>query len=92
LKIFNDKKNGIHLFAHFRNEEYLLPWWCEHHKNKFDGATLINYHSTDRSVEIIKDICPKWKIVDTENSHFVFKPTDQEIMYYEAKVKNKFKI
>ena len=74
------------LFSHFYNEEYLLPWWCEHHKKIFDQALLINYDSTDRSVEIIKDICPDWLIVDSVNKSFDAQKIDVEVMHYESKV------
>ena len=49
--------------THFFNEEYLLPWWLEHHKKYFDHGVMIDYNSTDSSVEIIKKICPTWTIV-----------------------------
>lgn len=49
---------SLTVISHFYNEEYLLPWWLNHHKNIFDNGILINYGSTDKSVEIIKSICP----------------------------------
>jgi hypothetical protein len=73
------------LISHFFNEEYLLPWWCEYHKKIFDQALLINYNSTDRSVEIIKDICPKWQIVNSINHEFDAQKIDFEVMSYESK-------
>ena len=51
------------VLTHFYNEEYLLPWWLSHHKKIFDHGILIDYHSTDRSREIIKAICPTWEII-----------------------------
>jgi hypothetical protein len=32
----------ITLLSHFYNEEYLLPFWIEHHKKQFDYAILID--------------------------------------------------
>jgi hypothetical protein len=58
------------IICHFYNEEYLLPWWLNHHKKIFNDGLMINYGSTDRSVELIKQICPTWKIVDTKNEYF----------------------
>lgn len=40
---------------------------------------MINYGSTDRSVEIIKELCPTWRIIDTRNKFFGALEIDQEI-------------
>jgi len=74
------------IITHFYNEEYLLPWWLEHHKKIFDYGLMINYNSTDRSVEIIKDICPEWQIVDSVNPEFSAIEVDKEVMYYEEQI------
>jgi len=74
------------ILTHFYNEEYLLPWWLEHHKKHFDWGVLINYGSTDRSVEIIKDICPEWKVVDSINDWFDARMCDREVMQYERQI------
>lgn len=58
------------VIAHFYNEEFLLPWWLEHHKKIFDFGVMIDYASTDRSVEIIEKICPNWVIIPSRNQHF----------------------
>lgn len=76
------------IITHFYNEEYLLPWWIKHHKNLFDNGIMINYASTDRSVEICKDLCPSnWKIVDSRNEFFEADAVDSEVKDYEATVK-----
>lgn len=74
------------ILTHFFNEEYLLPWWLEHHQKYFDWGVLINYGSNDRSVEIIKDICPKWKVVDSINDWFDARMCDREVMQYERQI------
>lgn len=74
------------ILSHFYNEEYLLPWWLNHHKQYFDQGILIDYHSTDKSVEIIKEICPHWTVVTTRNAWFDAQLVDQEISDYEATV------
>ena len=74
------------ILTHFYNEEYLLPWWLEHHKNLFDWGVCINYGSTDRSVEIIKDICPKWQVVDSINENFDARLCDEEVIKYEKQI------
>lgn len=71
------------IICHFYNEEYLLPWWLNHHKKIFSEGLMINYGSTDNSIKIIKEICPNWKIVDTENQYFGAIEIDREIEKYE---------
>lgn len=74
------------IITHFYNEEYLLPWWLNHHKNLFDHGILIDYDSTDRSVEIIKEICPTWEIVKSVNTEFDWFSNDNEVMMYERNI------
>lgn len=69
--------------CHFYNEEYLLPWWLEHHRKIFDHGIMIDYHSTDRSCELIREYCPSWSIVKTRNPYFESSTIDQEVMDYE---------
>lgn len=71
------------VITHFYNEEYLLPWWLEHHKKLFDFGVLIDYHSTDRSVEICKEICPNWQVVKSMHTQFDSAACDYEVMFYE---------
>ena len=70
----------------FYNEEWMLPFWLKHHREIFDHGILINYRSTDRSVEIIKELCPSWEIRDTRNPDFTAGPVDSEIMDVERDV------
>lgn len=74
------------LISHFYNEEYLLPMWLKHHKQFFDDGIMIDYDSTDRSCEIIKEICPDWKVVKTKNQWFSAEDIDKEVMEYENSV------
>lgn len=71
------------VISHFYNEEYLLPWWLKHHKQIFDHGIMINYASTDNSVNIIKEHCPNWQIVESRNEFFESELIDQEVMDYE---------
>ena len=48
--------NNLTIISHFYNEEYLLPFWLNHHKKYFTNAIMIDYDSTDNSVDIIKKI------------------------------------
>ena len=67
------------LLCHFYNEEWMLPWFLNHHKQIFDHGIMIDYHSTDRSVEIIKEICPTWDIVTSRNLDFQADNIDREV-------------
>lgn len=74
------------IITHFYNEEFLLPLWLNHHKRYFDHGILINYGSTDRSIEIIKEVCPSWEIIDSKHEYFDHELCDQEIQNTEFKV------
>jgi len=74
------------VITHFYNEEHLLPWWLEHHKKIFDFGVLIDYHSTDRSVEICKEICPNWQVITSMHTQFDAEACDFEIMFYENQI------
>jgi hypothetical protein len=77
------------------NEEYLLPWFLNHHKQIFDHGVIVDYRSTDRSREIIKEICPTWEIRTTKNKHFdsqrmpgyKVSPVDDELIAIEEEFK-----
>ena len=68
------------LLSHIFNEEYLLPFWLHHHKDMFDEIVIIDYKSTDKSIEICKSICPECKIIQTRNDLFGAHEVDREIM------------
>ena len=68
------------LLTNIYNEEYLLPFWLQHHKDMFDDIIIIDYRSIDNSVEICKKICPKAKIITTRNAYFEAKEIDKEFM------------
>jgi predicted O-methyltransferase YrrM len=74
------------VLCHFYNEEYLLPWWLNHHKQIFDHGVMINYASTDRSCEIIREICPSWDIIDSRNPDFEPFGVDFEVMDIERQI------
>lgn len=73
---------------HFYNEEYILPWWLNHHKKYFDHGILIDYDSTDNSAKICKDICPNWDLVKSRNKNFDAVQLDAEIMDIERGVED----
>jgi hypothetical protein len=68
------------LISHVFNEEYLLPFWLTHHKPLFDEIIIVDYNSTDKSIEICKSICPNCIIKKTRNCNFSADDVDNEIM------------
>lgn len=72
------------VICHFYNEEYLLPWWLKHHSRIFDHGIMINYASTDRSVEIIRELCPTWDIIPSRNETFDAATCDREVQDWEG--------
>lgn len=78
---------NLTLLSHFYNEEYLLPHWLEHHKKIFTHGIMVDYDSTDNSVDIIKEICPNWLIVKSMNRDFGNDTINSEIELYEKQVK-----
>jgi hypothetical protein len=75
------------IISHFYNEEYLLPWWLEHHKKYFNHGIMINYASTDNSVSIIRQACPDWTVINSRNKFFDAKLIDDEVSDIESNVK-----
>lgn len=78
--------------CHFYNEEFLLPFWLKHHSEIFDHGVMINYGSTDNSVNIIKELCPDWTLIDSENEYFDAILCDFEVMKCEQYFKNFIKV
>ena len=74
------------VISHFYNEEYLLPFWLKHHTRLFDHGILIDYDSTDKSVEIIKQYAPNWEIVKSRNQYFHRELIDPEVVEIERRV------
>ena len=68
------------VICHIFNEAYLLPFWLDHHKTVFDHGVIIDYRSTDGSLDIVRSICPNWTIVTSRNPCFDAAATDQEVM------------
>ena len=74
------------LITHIFNEEYLLPFWLNHHKYIFDDLIVINYHSTDNSIHICKSIWPDCKIITSRNNDFDAICVDSECMDIEDSI------
>ena len=74
------------LICHFYNEQWMLPWFLNHHKTIFDHGIMIDYHSNDHSVDIIREICPTWDIVTSRNTDFQADNIDTEVMDIEKDI------
>lgn len=87
-------KLPIHLIMHFYNEEYLLPFWIDYHKSlPLESVTLIDYHSTDKSMEIIKELAPSgWNVITSRNHNFDAENCDREVMDIESEFNTGWKL
>lgn len=74
------------LLTNIFNEEYLLPFWLQHHKDMFDDIVIVDYNSTDKSVEICRQICPCARIITTRNKWFAAEGIDKEFMDLESSI------
>lgn len=72
------------VIMHFYNEEFYLPYWIKHHLKLFDHGVLIDYASTDSSVEICKKLCPTWEVIPSRNKLFDAVEVDREVMDIES--------
>ena len=78
------------VLTHFYNEEFLIRQWIRHHSPLFQKGILIDYNSTDKTLDIIKEEAPStWIVVKSRNKDFEAKLVDQEIMDYEGLPDNK---
>lgn len=59
----------ITVLTNVYNEEYLLPFWLEHHRPIFDHGIVFDWGCTDRSMDIVREMCPTWEIRKASESH-----------------------
>ncbi|ESQ80780.1 glycosyltransferase family 2 protein [Asticcacaulis sp. YBE204] len=74
----------LNLISHIKNEARLLPFWIKHHIDMFDTVTIIDYASTDGSLDIIRSLAPHWRIVRSQNLNFDANDVDFEVMQIES--------
>lgn len=84
--------SSFHLTTHFFNEEMLMPYFVKHHAPIFDSVTAINHRSTDKSVEIIRELAPHWKVVNTTMVDFTAALLEPEVHFWEDQAKADFKL
>jgi hypothetical protein len=80
------------VISHFFNEAYLLPWWLKHHREIFDHGVLIDWHSTDGSADICRQLAPGWEVVRSQHTRFAAILCDFEVMQHEARFPDAWKI
>jgi hypothetical protein len=59
----------ITVLTNVYNEEYLMPFWLEHHRTIFDHGIVFDWGCTDRSMDIVREMCPTWEIRKAIDSH-----------------------
>lgn len=74
------------LITHIYNEEYMLPFWLSHHKTMFDDLIVIDYKSTDRSLELCKQYWHNCRIIPSRNESFNAELCDKEVMDIESTI------
>ena len=80
------------------NEEFLLPFWLEHHRTIFDHGIVFDWGCTDRSMEIVREMCPTWEIRKAIDSHpsmrlEKFDALENDVLFMHAEMKlNGYKI
>ncbi len=80
------------VISHFYNEEFFLPYWLKTHLPLFDHGVLIDYQSTDRSVEICRGLAPHWEVRQSRNAMFAAVANDEEVMDIERNYDGWWKI
>lgn len=80
--------NKLTILTNVYNEEWLLPFWIQHHLPLCDHCVVVDYGSTDSSLSIIKEMAPSWEIRKTRNNFFDAEQIDQEFMDIEKSLPN----
>lgn len=78
------------VITHVKNEAYLLRWWLMHHVEKFDHGIVVDYNSTDGSMDLVRKYAPRWEIVQSSNKDFRAETADAEIMHIEQQIASRY--
>lgn len=71
------------VITHVWNEERMLPLWLKHHVPLFDEGVVIDYHSTDATRDIVKELAPHWRLVPSASEKWHWAYCDIEVMAVE---------
>lgn len=74
------------LITHTFNEQYLMQWFVPHHAKVFDHAIVLDYASTDNTVDVIHELAPNWEIRQSRNEFFRASEIDEEVMDVERAI------
>ncbi len=58
------------LITNVYNEEFFIKPFLKHHVHLFDEGIIIDYKSTDKTIEIARKIAPHWKVVSPNIPRF----------------------
>jgi len=73
------------LIAVLYNGLPLLPHWLKHHYPLVDAGILIDYGSTDGSLEIVEELAPGWRIIPA-SSEYSCQGADDEVKRIEDSI------
>lgn len=90
---FRVGRREVVLYSHVYNEELMIPYWIRHHAPMFDRAYIFDYSSTDKTVELLRELAPStWVIQSSRNTKFGAVEVDDEIMVAESMCDDCWKI
>lgn len=78
--------------THVYNEEFLMPGFVKHHRELFDQVTVVDHHSTDNTLAIIRELAPEWKIVTSHLPEFDAELVDVEMQEQESLLPEGYKL
>jgi len=76
--------------THIKNEQYLLRWWLKHHYEKFDYGVIVDYNSTDKSLDVVRELAPNWQIIQSRNLFLDSIECDREIVDIQKSLYEKY--
>ncbi|CAJ1379854.1 unnamed protein product [Effrenium voratum] len=82
----NESRSKTVLVTHARNEDMLMPFFIIQHAPMFDEAFLIDFESTDRTVQLVADYAPAcWRVVNSSQGQvFDAEVLDQQVSQIES--------
>lgn len=57
-----------------------MRWFVPHHDKMFDHVIVVDYASTDHTVDIIRELAPNWEVRQSRNDCFRAADVDAEVM------------